>query len=150
MTKPRQPDTFQDAMLEIVRALGDARCGEILLLTGRQVRKWTDPDTNEYPRADQMWRLDQAYIAATGKEPPLLRVYLRRLRLSGARPTAGDLLAEALDVPAAVGRFAELLRRARGTGSDAGGRFSAAEKRALTRALAEIQRECEDVQRSLK
>lgn len=152
MTKLRTPETFQDAAMDIVQAIGADIAAKLLLCAQRTVRNWTDPDMEVLPQGDQMVALDAAYVNATGRQPPFLRSYIRQLRerMHAKAMPAGDLLAEALDVPAAAGQFAECLRRVRHATSPGGAVLTKNEGAELLRALKAIERECQEAARAIR
>lgn len=80
MTKARNPTTFEDAILRIVDRIGWAAAADAVGKGERVIRNWSDPDMDRQPDIDDALKLDAAYLAAGGgNPPPLASVYLARL-----------------------------------------------------------------------
>nr|WP_298688519.1 hypothetical protein [uncultured Dongia sp.] len=78
MTKRREDGSFEGAILEIVRTLGAGAAAEVVHLSPKTLRDYSDPARAGRPRLAEAVRLDAACMEKTGKAP-LLDVYLQRL-----------------------------------------------------------------------
>jgi hypothetical protein len=91
--------------------------------------------------------LDTSCYEATGRAP-FFESYTRQLAArtrSNTRPV-GDVLVEALDLPGAVGRLLDLIRRSRAVESPRGRSISASESGAIMKAIKLQRRELDDVE----
>lgn len=115
MTKNRQPESIEDAALEIAAWFGVDACGRIVGgLTGAAIRAWTDPDRPGRPTLHQAVLLDAAFAVENKGRLPFLSAYQRQAQklIKGATPVVEGVLEEALDVSAAVGQAMEAIRQA--------------------------------------
>lgn len=88
MTKAREPTTFEDAILRIVDRIGWAAAADVVGKGERVIRNWSDPDMDRRPDIDECLKLDAAYLAAGGgNPPPLASVYMARLERAAAVPS---------------------------------------------------------------
>ena len=78
MTKRREDSSFEGAILEIVRTLGAGAAAEVVHLSPKTLRDYSDPARAGRPRLAEAVRLDAACMEKIGKAP-LLDVYLQRL-----------------------------------------------------------------------
>lgn len=76
MTKPRDPLTFENALVKIAGLVTFERMGEICGVSPGLVRKWADPDVADRFPIMHGPALDAAFQAADGDGTPLLDVYL--------------------------------------------------------------------------
>jgi hypothetical protein len=106
MTKARCPASFADAVTRVAGRLGWDGAAQAVGKAERTVRNWSDPDTGAQPSIDDALRLDAAYLAADGGEPPMLAVYQLRLERSVA-PAADTaaLTASAAQAAREAGEF---------------------------------------------
>ena len=115
MTKMRVPDSFEEAALETVRLLTAQEAAKVAGLSPQTLRDYSDADRPGRPTLQTALALDTSCYEATGRAP-FFESYTRQLAArtrSNARPV-GDVLVEALDLPGAVGRLLDLIRRSRG------------------------------------
>jgi hypothetical protein len=83
VVKPRHPVSWPGAVTRIMGALGLA-AAQAIGKSDSLIRKFADPDHDAVPNLDQAVALDAAFMAATGDEAPILRVYLLRLEAATA------------------------------------------------------------------
>src|SRR5688572_11197979 len=112
MTKLRNAGSFEDAAFEVVRILTAGKAGQATGLSPKTIRDYTDPDRASRPSLETAVKLDVACLSATGRAP-FLEAYTRQLATNTTEPQQryGDVLAEALDIPGAVGRLLDTVRR---------------------------------------
>jgi hypothetical protein len=152
MTKLRVPDSFEEAALETVRLLSATEAGRVAGLSPQTLRDYSDADRPGRPTLHTALALDAAAFAQTGRAP-FLESYSRQLaaRTRGKERPVGDVLAEALDLPGAVGRLLDLIRRSRagepGTANGLqNGKIPPAEGNAILAAIKAQRRELDDVE----
>jgi hypothetical protein len=87
MTKVRDPGSIGDAITKIAVVLGWERMAEIANVGVRAVRNWSDDGSRQTPPVAIAMKLDAAYVAEGGGEPPILTAYSFGLELA-ARPLA--------------------------------------------------------------
>lgn len=93
MTKPREPGKFGAAITEIAAALGWDASAEIAGVRTRAFRNYSDDDTRQTPTLAQALALDAAYVASTGREPPLMAAYLLSLEIAATpKANAAEIL----------------------------------------------------------
>jgi len=97
VTKLRAPLTFENALTKVAADIGWARVAEIVGQAERTVRNWSEPDTTASISLEAALKLDVAYVAAGGEDPPFARCYATRLNLESlaACPGREELLASA-------------------------------------------------------
>lgn len=78
MTKRRNAGSFEEAMMRIVKLLGAAQAAEIVNLSPKTIRDYSDPARAGRPRLAEAIKLDMACMEKAG-EAPLLDAYLRNL-----------------------------------------------------------------------
>jgi len=146
MTKTRVPDSYEEAALEIVRALSAAEAARIVGLSPQTLRDYTDADRPGRPTLQTALELDVACFERLGRAP-FFESYSRQLaaRTRDNQRPVGDVLVEALDLPGAVGRLLDLIRRSRSNGK-AGQTISPAESSAIMKAIKVQRRELDDVE----
>lgn len=147
MTKMRVSDSFEEAALETIRLLTAQEAAKIAGLSPQTLRDYSDADRPGRPTLQTALALDSACYEQTGRAP-FLESYSRQLAARtrrGARP-AGDVLVEALDLPGAVGRLLDLIRRSRAVESPRGRAITAAEGSAIMKAIKVQRRELDDVE----
>ena len=148
MTKTRVPDSFEEAALEIVRTLSAAEAARIAGLSPQTMRDYTDPDRPGRPTLQTALELDVSCFERMGRAP-FFESYSRQLaaRTRDNQRPVGDVLVEALDLPGAVGRLLDLIRRSRSNGGTAGQTtISPAESTAIMKAIKVQRRELDDVE----
>src|SRR5882757_1067273 len=147
MTKTRVPDSFEEAALEIVRALSAAEAARIVGLSPQTLRDYTDADRPGRPTLQTALELDAACFERLGRAP-FFESYSRQLAARTRRTPrpVGDVLVEALDLPGAVGRLLDLIRRSRAVESPRGRNISASESGAIMKAIKLQRRELDDVE----
>jgi hypothetical protein len=91
--------------------------------------------------------LDTAAYEQTGRAP-FFESYTRQLAARTRRSPrpVGDVLVEALDLPGAVGRLLDLIRRSRAVESPRGRSITASEGSAIMKAIKLQRRELDDVE----
>ena len=146
MTKTRVPDSFEEAALEVVRALSAAEAARIVGLSPQTLRDYTDADRPGRPTLQTALELDVACFERLGRAP-FFESYSRQLaaRTRDNQRPVGDVLVEALDLPGAVGRLLDLIRRSRSNGKG-GQPISPAESNAIMKAIKVQRRELDDVE----
>ncbi len=114
MTKIREPMSFHDAVTKVAGLLGWARTAEAVGKAERTVRNWSDPDTGALPTIEDALRMDAAYLARGGAEPPMLTAYAMHLDMENARPSdpreiAASMKTAAREAAEAMGALGEVL-----------------------------------------
>lgn len=113
MTKVRCPASFADAVTRVAGRLGWDGASQAVGKAERTVRNWSDPDTGAVPTIDDALRLDAAYLAAGGGEPPLLSVFQLRLGWAdGPAADAAELAAAAATAAREAGEFSAAMMAA--------------------------------------
>lgn len=101
MTKAREPNTFEDAILRIADRIGWDAAADVVGKGERVVRNWSDPDMDRRPDIEECLKLDMAYLSAGGSAPaPLLAVYLARMDRAAAKPSCPAQIVQATVVAA--------------------------------------------------
>jgi hypothetical protein len=103
MTKMRAPASFEDAITRVAGVLGFEGMAAVVGKTDRAVRNWSDPDIGTLPTLEDAWRLDAAYIAECGGEPPILAAYALKLKRSAFAPGNAAAIAASMKVAAKEG-----------------------------------------------
>lgn len=121
MTKMRVAGTFEDATLDVLRILGVTNAAKAANLSPKTIRDYSDPDRAGRPTLAKSVLLDAACYAKVGRAP-FLEAYTKQLaEATGETPReAGDVLSEALDLPGAIGRLLDIVRKSRASGSPYG------------------------------
>ena len=147
MTKMRVPDSFEEAALETVRLLSAQEAAKVAGLSPQTLRDYSDADRPGRPTLQTALALDTSCYEATGRAP-FFESYTRQLAARTRRNTrpVGDVLVEALDLPGAVGRLLDLIRRSRAVESPRGRSISASESGAIMKAIKLQRRELDDVE----
>ncbi len=148
MTKMRVPDSFEEAALETVRLLSAQEAAKVAGLSPQTLRDYSDADRPGRPTLQTALALDTSCYEATGRAP-FFESYTRQLAARTRRSPrpVGDVLVEALDLPGAVGRLLDLIRRSRAVESPRGGRaITASESGAIMKAIKLQRRELDDVE----
>lgn len=78
MTKRRDAGSFEEAMMRIVQLLGATQAAEIVNLSPKTVRDYSDPARAGRPRLAEAIKLDMACLEKSG-EAPLFNAYLQHL-----------------------------------------------------------------------
>ncbi|WP_374650855.1 hypothetical protein [Dongia sp.] len=90
MTKRRDAGSFEEAMMKIVRLLGAGQAAEIVNLSPKTIRDYSDPARAGRPRLAEAVKLDMACLERTG-EAPLFDAYLRNLAdITSGSPSEGQ------------------------------------------------------------
>src|SRR3954462_5212077 len=146
MTKMRVPDSFEEAALETVRLLSAQEAAKVAGLSPQTLRD-SDADRPGRPTLQTALALDTACYEATGRAP-FFESYTRQLAARTRRSPrpVGDVLVEALDLPGAVGRLLDLIRRSRAAESPRGRSITATEGSAIMKAIKLQRRELDDVE----
>lgn len=87
MTLQRDPMSVGAAVTKIAGELGWDVCADIAQVTEGTVRNWSNDRSRQTPPLAAAMRLDAAYVAETGREPPLMSAYAAFLDIT-SRPTA--------------------------------------------------------------
>jgi hypothetical protein len=148
MTKMRVPDSFEEAALETVRLLTAGEAAKVAGLSPQTLRDYSDADRPGRPTLHTALALDAASYERTGRAP-FFESYSRQLaaRTRGNERPVGDVLVEALDLPGAVGRLLDLIRRSRAADPTNGNRkITPAEGSAIIKAIKVQRRELDDVE----
>lgn len=147
MTKMRVPDSFEEAALETVRLLTASDAAKVAGLSPQTLRDYSDADRPGRPTLHTALALDAAAYERTGRAP-FFESFSRQLaaRTRGNERPVGDVLVEALDLPGAVGRLLDLIRRSRAADPGQSRKISAAEGSAIMRAIKVQRRELDDVE----
>lgn len=88
MTLQRDPGGVGNAVTKIAAELGWGPAAEIAETTEGTLRNWSNDRTRQTPPLRAAMRLDTAYVAKTGREPPIFTAYAMALEVA-ARPAAG-------------------------------------------------------------
>jgi len=149
MTKLRNAGSFEDAAFEVVRILTAAKAGQATGLSPKTIRDYTDPDRAGRPSLETAVKLDTACFAATGRAP-FLEAYTRQLAANSAeRPSQqryGDVLTEALDIPGAIGRLLDTVRRTTLSDSPRGASLSDSERDKVLKVMKDPRRELDELE----
>lgn len=147
MTKLRNAGSFEDAAFEVVRILTAAKAGQATGLSPKTIRDYTDPDRAGRPSLETAVKLDAACYVATGRAP-FLEAYTRQLAASttGMPQNFGDVLTEALDIPGAVGRLLDTVRRTTLPSSPRGTALSDSERDKVLKVIKEPRRELDELE----
>ena len=148
MTKLRNAGSFEDAAFEVVRILSAAKAGQVTGLSPKTIRDYTDPDRAGRPSLETAVKLDAACFVEVGRAP-FLEAYMRQLAAaSGDAPNrhGGDVLSEALDIPGAVGRLLDTVRRTTLPNSPRGTALSEGERTQVLKVLKEPRRELDELE----
>ncbi|WP_374378398.1 hypothetical protein [Dongia sp.] len=78
MTKRRDAGSFEEAMMRIVKLLGATQAAEIVNLSPKTIRDYSDPARAGRPRLAEAVKLDMACLEKAG-EAPLFDAYLKSL-----------------------------------------------------------------------
>lgn len=78
MTKRRDSGSFEEAMMKIVKLLGARQAADIVNLSSKTLRDYSDPARAGRPRLAEALKLDIACFQETG-QAPLLDAYLLNL-----------------------------------------------------------------------
>lgn len=150
MTKLRNAGSFEDAAFEVVRILTAARAGQATGLSPKTIRDYTDPDRAGRPSLETAVKLDAACFAQIGRAP-FLEAYTRQLAAgTGDAPQRhGAALTEGLDVPGAVGRLLDTVRRTALPTSPRGTALSGHERGQVQKVLKEPRRELDELEAAL-
>lgn len=125
MTKVRAAGTFEDATLDVLRILGVTNAAKAANLSPKTIRDYSDPDRAGRPTLAKSVLLDAACYAKVGRAP-FLEAYTRQLAEATAQTKRepGDVLSEALDLPVAIGRLLDIIRKSRSPQSPQGVKLS--------------------------
>jgi len=130
MIRPREPNTFTDAIARIIGALTARGAGEVIGKTESLLRAWADPDRGDLPNVAQAVALDRAMVEAGG-EAEILRVY--RLMIDGVSRdhVPQDLRDRFLTISGAVGDVAGEIRAGLDPAGPGGSALTLAESAAI-------------------
>ena len=148
MTKMRAPDSFEEAALETLRMLTAAEAAKVAGLSPQTLRDYSDADRPGRPTLRTALALDVASYERTGRAP-FFESFSRQLaaRTRQNQRPVGDVLVEALDLPGAVGRLLDLIRRSRAADQPSGQRtMTPSEGSAIMKAIKVQRRELDDVE----
>jgi hypothetical protein len=146
MTKMRETDSFEEAAFDVVRMLGAKEAAAIAGLAPQTIRDYTDADRPGRPAIQTALLLDAACYERTGRAPffeSLSRQLAARTQTEPRK--VGDILEEALDLPGAVGRLLDLIRRSRNAVTSGAG-LTPSEGGAIMKAIKVQRRELDDVE----
>jgi hypothetical protein len=90
MTKRRDAGSFEEAMMKIVKLLGARQAAEIVNLSSKTLRDYSDPARAGRPRLAEALKLDIACFQETG-QAPLLDAYLLNLADAVGEPSAAAM-----------------------------------------------------------
>lgn len=147
MTKIRAAGTFEDATLDVLRILGVTNAAKAANLSPKTIRDYSDPDRAGRPTLAKSVLLDAACYAKVGRAP-FLEAYTRQLADATTETPrqGGDVLSEALDLPGAIGRLIDIIRKARSTNSPNGVSLSPNEASAILREIKVPRQELDDLE----
>lgn len=147
MTKIRAAGTFEDATLDVLRILGVTNAAKAANLSPKTIRDYSDPDRAGRPTLAKSVLLDAACYAKVGRAP-FLEAYTRQLaEATNEMPRqAGDVLSEALDLPGAIGRLLDIIRKSRSANSPQGVNLSPNEASAILREIKVPRQELDDLE----
>jgi hypothetical protein len=147
MTKMRVPDSFEEAALETVRLLTASEAAKVAGLSPQTLRDYSDADRPGRPTLHTALALDSVAYERTGRAP-FFESYTRQLaaKTRGNERPVGDVMSEALDLPGAVGRLLDLIRRSSAVDRGSGSKISAADGSAIMKAIKVQRRELDDVE----
>lgn len=92
MTKRRDSGSFEEAMMKIVKLLGARQAADVVSLSSKTLRDYSDPARAGRPRLAEALKLDIACFRETG-QAPLLDAYLLNLADAvGDKPAPTDPL----------------------------------------------------------
>jgi hypothetical protein len=136
MTKIRAAGTFEDATLDVLRILGVTNAAKAANLSPKTIRDYSDPDRAGRPTLAKSVLLDAACFAKVGRAP-FLEAYTRQLADATAQTPRepGDVLSEVLDLPGAVGRLLDIIRKSRSPNAPYGVKLSPNEASAIVHAI---------------
>ncbi|MDY0870945.1 hypothetical protein [Dongia rigui] len=147
MTKIRAAGSFEDATLDVLRILGVTNAAKAANLSPKTIRDYSDPDRAGRPTLAKSVLLDAACYAKVGRAP-FLEAYTKQLADATAQTPreAGDVLSEALDLPGAVGRLLDVIRKSRTPGSPNGVKLSPNEASAIVKEIKAPRQELDDLE----
>jgi hypothetical protein len=87
MTKRREFGSFEEAMMKIVKLLGARQAADVVNLSSKTLRDYSDPARAGRPRLAEALKLDIACFQETG-QAPLLDAYLLKLANAVSDPSA--------------------------------------------------------------
>jgi hypothetical protein len=147
MTKLRVAGSFEDAALDAVRILGAKEAAAASNLSPKTVRDYTDPDRPGQPSLNKALLIDAACHAKVGRAP-FLEAYTRLLatRTEPRSGATGEALVEAPDIPGAVGRLLDTVRRSTAATSPEGSKLSMNEAARILREIKAPRRELDDLE----
>ncbi|WP_374650918.1 hypothetical protein [Dongia sp.] len=147
MTKIRAAGSFEDATLDVLRILGVTNAAKAANLSPKTIRDYSDPDRAGRPTLAKSVLLDAACYAKIGRAP-FLEAYIKQLADATAQTPrdAGDVLAEVLDLPGAIGRLLDIIRKSRGPGSPYGMKLSPNEASAIVSEIKGTRQESDDLE----
>jgi hypothetical protein len=147
MTKIRAAGTFEDATLDVLRILGVTNAAKAANLSPKTIRDYSDPDRAGRPTLAKSVLLDAACYAKVGRAP-FLEAYTRQLSeaTSEMQRDPGDVLSEALDLPGAIGRLLDIVRKSRSPNSPGGVKLSSSEASAIVREIKTPRQELDELE----
>jgi hypothetical protein len=147
MTKIRAAGSFEDATLDVLRILGVTNAAKAANLSPKTIRDYSDPDRAGRPTLAKSVLLDAACYAKVGRAP-FLEAYTKQLAEATAQTPRepGDVLSEALDLPGAIGRLLDVIRKSRMPGSPAGVKLSPNEASAIVKEIKAPRQELDDLE----
>ena len=150
MTKLRFSGSFEEAALEAIRTLSAAEIAEVTGLSAKTIRDYSDGDRPGRASLAVAVRLDAACFAKS-RRAPFLEAYTRQLsRLTSDPPRRhDDVVAEALDVPGAVGKLLDTVRHSTLASSPKGATLSDNEKARILTTLKEPRRELDQLEEAV-
>jgi hypothetical protein len=77
--KIRPARSFERAITQIIRAIGEEAAANAVGRSASLVRKWSDPDNSAMPSIKQALALDRAFVKMKLEPAPIHAVYLHRL-----------------------------------------------------------------------
>lgn len=135
MTKARSPDSFADAALTAIHALGRARTAQIVGRAEHRVYQWAAPDPDaDRPNVELALRLDIAMVKA-GHVAPFLAAWQAQLaRVDAPAAAPADPRARMLAVMREIGEAAAAVHDA-----SADGHISAGERAEIAKQAREAR-----------
>lgn len=114
--KVRPARSFERAVQQIIRAIGEQAAADAVERSVSLVRKWSDPDNSALPSIKQALALDEAFVLITNKPAPIRVVYTHRLGkvYETLEPETESLTMALFNLHASIGHMtreiAEILR----------------------------------------
>ena len=153
MIKPRPPKTFEFAIATVIDGLGVGHIAEFLGgVATSTIHGWGNQDSAGRPTVHQAVLMDLAYARQHKGYAPILAAYMRKIKEGvGAVPqSAGQVAEELLDVPVAVGRLVEVVKRAKNPDSPGGRSLTSRETVEILQSIQAARRELDELEIAVK